>query len=610
MYHLTTPQQNIWNLQKTFPETSISNLCGAVFWGRKKDVEIVRKALNKFIELQAGMRLQFEERNGETSQYTAEYTEQTFPYPSFDDHTSFERYAQKFALTPFQMKNSPMYRFVIFELNGTSGVLACLNHLIADAWTFSLLAKGVYNLCLEIENSNFQEHKTHDYVDYVEVEQEYLKSERCQKDIEYWTEVYAEKPDLCPIKLISTPVAMPTAQRFTTTLTSDQTAKINAFCAENSVSQAVLFETAVFVYLSKVNRENKRITIGVPVLNRKTRNDKSTVDMYISTTPLTIDISAVDSVSVLSERITDTDSQLFRHQRYPYNNILTEVRKKHQFEGNLYDVIVSFQNAKTEEDITTQWFSNGYSEIPFSLHIDNRDSADSYTLNVDYQTEVFRHEEEISVLVDRLMLIINQIIENQQITVGEINIIPEEEYQKVIFDFNDIAVEYPRDKCIHELFSEQAARTPEKIALVFEDKKFTYKQLDEMSNSLAHYLREEKEIKPNDIVPIITKCSWHIIVAMLGVLKAGGAYMPVDPTYPVDRIAFMLEEADAKVALTFGYEGNIDIDSIELETFDYSRESKPIENFNTSNDLCYLIFTSGSTGKPKGTMLTHGNVLN
>ncbi len=610
MYHLTTPQQNIWNLQKTFPETSISNLCGAVFWGRKIDAEIVCKALNKFIELQAGMRLQFEEKNGETRQYTEEYTEQVFPYLSFNDHTSFERYTQEFAQTPFEMKKSPMYRFLFFELNGTSGVLACLNHLIADAWTFSLLAKGVYNLCLEIENGNFQEHEPHDYVDYIEAEQKYLESECYQKDMEYWTEVYAEKPDLCPIKLINTPVAMPTAKRFATILTPDQTAKINTFCAENSVSQAVLFETAVFVYLSKVNRENKRITIGVPVLNRKTRNDKSTVGMYISTTPLTIDISDVDSVAVLSERITDTHSRLFRHQRYPYSKILTEVRSKHQFEGNLYDVIVSFQNAKTEENITTQWFSNGYSEIPLSLHIDNRDSADSYTLNVDYQTEVFRHPEEISMLVDRLMLIINQIIENQQITIGEINIIPEEEYQKVIFDFNDTAVKYPRDKCVNELFSEQAARTPEKIALVFEDKKFTYKQLDEMSNSLAHYLREEKGIKPNDIVPIISKRSWHVVVAMLGILKAGGAYMPVDPSYPTDRIEYILTEVAAEIALVCGYTENLSIQALDLETFDYEIHCTAITNVNCAEDKCYVLFTSGTTGKPKAAIVTHHNLGN
>ena len=610
MYNLTTPQQNIWNLQKTFPNTGISNLCGAVFWERKIEKATVEKAINRFIELQSGMRLQFREENAGTVQYITEYEYVDFPFIFFNNRAIFERYAQDFAKQPFKMTDSPMYRFLIFELNGISGVLACLNHLISDAWTFSLLAKGVYNLCLEFESNVLQEHESHNYAEFIEAERKYLTSERCQKDETYWTEVYSEKPESCPIKLINKPVSVPTAQRFSTVLTAEQTEKINCYCSENNVSQAALFETAVFAYLSRVNSENKQITIGIPVLNRKTKSDKSTVGMYISTTPLTVEVSAEDTAAVLINRITDTHSQVFRHQRYPYSNILTQIRQKHQFSGNLYDVMVSFQNARTEEDITTKWFTNGYSEVPFVLHIDNRDSADSYTLNVDYQTELFRNAEEVHLLVERLMLIIDQIIENPEITVSEIDIIPAEEYQKVIFDFNNTAIDYPRDKCIHELFSEQAVKTPDKIALVFEDKKFTYRQIDEMSNSLAHYLREEKGIKPNDIVPIISKRSWHVIVAMLGVLKAGGAYMPVDPAYPVDRIEYMISEVKATIALTCGFYDTISVSALDLEKFDYSCNYTALCNVNYSDDKCYLLFTSGTTGKPKATIVNHQNLAN
>ncbi len=384
MYTLTTPQQNIWNLQKTFPNTGISNLCGAVFWERKIEKVTVEKAINRFIELQSGMRLQFREENAGTVQYITEYEYVDFPFIFFNNRANFERYAQDFAKRPFKMTDSPMYRFLIFELNGTSGVLACLNHLISDAWTFSLLAKGIYNLCLEFESGCVSDRENYNYAGFIETEKKYLDSERCQKDEVYWTKVYSEKPEPCPIKLINKPVSIPTAQRFSTVLTAEQAEKINCYCSENNVSQTVLFETAVFAYLSRVNSENKQITIGIPVLNRKTKSDKSTVGMYISTTPLTVEVSAEDTVTVLINRITETHSQVFRHQRYPYSNILTQIRKKHQFTGNLYDVMVSFQNAKTEENITTQWFTNGYSEVPFVLHIDNRDSADGYTLNVDY----------------------------------------------------------------------------------------------------------------------------------------------------------------------------------------------------------------------------------
>ncbi|MGN0613443.1 MAG: amino acid adenylation domain-containing protein, partial [Porcipelethomonas sp.] len=159
--------------------------------------------------------------------------------------------------------------------------------------------------------------------------------------------------------------------------------------------------------------------------------------------------------------------------------------------------------------------------------------------------------------------------------------------------------------CVHELFSEQAAKTPDKIALVFEDKQFTYKQLDEMSNSLAHYLRE-KGVKPNDVVPIIAKRSWHIIVAMLGILKAGGAFFLLDHKYPAGRINYLVSEVRANYVLSYGCKMD---NAIDLSTFDLDKTT-PIVNINTCNDLTCVIHTSGSTGKPKAASLTHNNLYN
>lgn len=130
-----------------------------------------------------------------------------------------------------------------------------------------------------------------------------------------------------------------------------------------------------------------------------------------------------------------------------------------------------------------------------------------------------------------------------------------------------------------------------------------------MSNSLAHLLRE-KGIGRNDIVPIIAIRSWHVIVAMLGVMKAGGAYMPIDPEYPKDRIEYMLQTADAKFSLQYGYEQTLSIKSLNLKEVNYENNIDRVDNYNAVEDLCYIIFTSGSTGKPKGVSIMHYNVVN
>ncbi len=280
---------------------------------------------------------------------------------------------------------------------------------------------------------------------------------------------------------------------------------------------------------------------------------------------------------------------------------------------NLYDVMFSFQNAKTDVDADTRWFGNGYSEVPFTIHVDNRDNQAAYTLTVDYQTELFR-DTEVQDIISRLEFVLEQIIDTPAALIKDISIIPDEEIQKILYDFNNTKVDYPREKCVHELFMEQAKKTPDEVAVVFEKKKITYRELDEMSNALAHLLRD-RGVDRGDIVPITAKRSHYIIVAMLGILKAGAAYMPIAPDYPKDRIEFIISEAGSRVGCVFGYDEKLP--GIELLKLDEAglndaetEKKQPMENQNNPEDLCYIIFTSGSTGVPKGVMIQHRNVTN
>ena len=345
------------------------------------------------------------------------------------------------------------------------------------------------------------------------------------------------------------------------------------------------------------------------MLNRSGAEQKRAVGMFISTTSLTVPLISDQSCMALCKEITRQHIKLFRHQKYPYSHILRDLHERFAFSGNLYDVIVSFQNAKSNSGTWSKWYSNGFCEVGLELHIDNRDSSNHYAVNIDYQTELFRDDEEVTLLFHRLEHILDQMIRHPELRLEEVSIIPVEEQHRMLDCFNQTDVPYDRFQCVHTLFREQAVKTPEKTALVFEDTQFTYRQLDEMSNSLAHTLRA-RGIGSGSIVPIIARRSWHIIVAMLGVLKAGGAYMPVDPSYPSERIQAMMEIADCTMALTFGYEKTLAVDTIRLVSFDFHSDTTPVENQNTAEDLCYIIFTSGSTGTPKGVSICHRNAVN
>ena len=608
LYKLTTPQRNIWNLQKFYGSTSIANICGAVFFDDKLDGKLLEQAVNEEISLQDGMRIRFCDHNVEAAQYIYPFRYETFDFMEFNSWDDFNRFGEVYASQPFDLFDSQMYRVTVFECCGKSGVLLCTSHLISDAWTYSVLANDTFSIYNCLAKGDSIVLSKYSYTDYIDSEQTYFDSEKYRSDKAYWTEKYCTKPELSPIKLIRTSAFIPTSKRYTTDLSFELTNKTDDFCAKNGFSQAVVFEAAVIAYLSKINAGNKSVTIGIPVLNRNNFSEKRTVGMYVSTTPFTVEISDNDTTLSLLRKIADGHREIFRHKKYPYSDILRDIRDRTDFSGNLYGVMVSCQNAKTNIEASTQWFPNGFNEIPFTFHIDNRDSSNRYTITIDYQTEAFPDDGEISLIVDRMILVINQIVSDSNCPIKEISILPDEEYRRIVFDFNRTDVEYPKEKCVHVLFSEQAEKTPDQVALVFENEDYSYRRLDEMSNSVAYYLRE-KGVRPNDVVPIIAKRSPHIIAAMLGVMKSGGAYMPVSPSYPTERIEYMLETAGAKIALTFGY-SCVKTEEIPLHSFDYSCHTQPVENVNQPNDLCYVIFTSGSTGKPKGASVSHKNTVN
>jgi len=608
---LTTPQQNIWNLQKYYPNTSIANVSGMLRITSEYSYDAINRAVNLLIESNDALRLRFYEENGQPYQIVTPYQPERIIEYDMRGKSSAEvdNFLTGFAQEPFVSENATMYRFAAVNLDDKQcGIFLCAHHLICDAWSMSIVCKELIRYHLQELFDCDEPNPMLSYINAVASEHQYFASKRYEKDKAYWEAIFEEKPQLCRIKEANG-ILNSAAARHTKILDISFCLEMATYCNQEGISSAVLFEAALVAYLHRVNEFATPITIGIPVLNRSTAAEKKTIGMFISTTLLSVPIVETASMTELCYSIKQKHMEVFRHQKYPISHITQNIRSKDTDTSRLYDVMVSYQNARvddTDADVSVTWYPNGHSEVPLSVHIEDLGDTGGYRLHLDYQTAVLSASE-TAMLCDRLLHILRQTMDNGAVKVCDIQIVAPTEYEKAIYDFNDTAIEYPEDKCIHQLFEEQTTKTPDAVAVVFENTEYTYRQINEMANAIAQTLRN-KGISRGDIVAIIAKRSYKIIVAQLAILKAGGAYLPIDPSYPQKRISYMLNDAKCKAAVTLG--ANVgSIDAIILDG-DLTVQSENLANINGSDDLCYVIYTSGSTGMPKGVMITHGNLAN
>ena len=321
--------------------------------------------------------------------------------------------------------------------------------------------------------------------------------------------------------------------------------------------------------------------------------------MFVNTVPVLVELNNESSFSKNLNAVKTTVLGILRHQRFNYGDVLAAIRKEYNFTEKLYDVLLSYQNAAiAAEGVETTWYHSGMQSESLQIHIDDRDNEGIFRIHYDYQTEKFT-EHDIDVLHEHLGNLLFDAIKSDMKKLYELELLTADEKQKLLFDFNDTAVDYPRDKCVHQLFEEQVQKTPNKTAIIASDQTLTYAELNEQANRIAHSL-VEKGVEVGDIVAFMLPRKSYLIAAMLGILKAGAAYMPIDPNYPQDRIEYMLEDSRAKLFIT-----DENIDEVLLVKNYYSPQV-----YNNVNDKYCIIYTSGSTGKPKGCMLLHKGVVN
>lgn len=587
--NLTKPQKLIYEMEK-FYGGAISVVAGSILIDGKTDSVKINNAVNQLLKNNEVLRTRILEKDNNATQEVVAFKEQEFEILEFQTEDEFKNYAKTKAREPLDLTGS-LCDIKIIVLPEKYGLFARLHHIISDAWTLSLMGTQFNKIMCGEAFEAFS------YCDCIETEESYTNSKRYEKDKEFFIEQFkkCDEATFLNEKQISTL----NAERKTFVISKDKAEIIRAFAKNNSTSEFILFLNALSSYVNRTKLNTEKFYIGTAVLNRSNFKEKNTMGMFINTVPLLIELENEKSFKENLESVEKTVFSVFRHQKFNYGDVLKTLRQEFDFQEKLYDVMLSYQNATVEgKSFETEWYHCGSQSESLQIHIDDRDNEGIFKIHYDYLTEKFT-ENEIERLNSHILNLLFDGIENGNKKLYELNILSETEKNKLLFEFNDTKVDYPKDKCVHELFEERVKEHPDKIAVIACDKTLTYKELNEEANRIAHSLIE-KGVKVGDIVAFALPRRSYLISTMLGILKAGAAYMPIDPDYPKDRIEYM---ANQNKVVAFINDENIK-EFLSNEHTGNTQVKTSIENY-----FCVL-HTSGSTGNPKGAIIFHKNMIN
>lgn len=621
LYDLTNPQKSIWLTEQYYKGSNINNICGALTIKQPLDFEKFKEAISLFVKNNDSFRICLKMDNNEVKQYIKDFSYFDIDIIDLKDEKSVKDYEHYFASLPLFDFDKVLFKFILFRLpNKHGGFIINTHHIISDSWSLGITVNEIINYYSSLLKNQTYEPQKYSYIDFCKSEQEYLLSSRFEKDKQYWSTVYETIPDTVSIPTLKNLDSHSiSANRVTHTISGNLFSQIQSYCKSQKISVYNFFMAIYSIYISRVCNSNDFV-IGTPILNRSNYIEKQTTGMYIDTLPFRINVDSDVSFSDFLNKLSKDSMSLLRHQKYSYQYIIEDLRKRNSNQPTLYNILMSYQITKMNEKMdeiphNSDWTFNDSISDDIDIHIFDLNDTASLNISYDYKTNMY-DSTDIDSIHKRILYIIEQIINTPNMLIKDIDIVTQDEKKQILFDFNNTKTEYPRDKTVASLFEEQVRLTPSKNAIYFDGTYMTYKELNEKSNQLASVLIKNS-VKPGNVVSLFMEKSLESIIAILATLKVGAAFLPLDVEYPKERIDYILSNSETKIILTTKYFENsisADIPTICIDLSNSKIYNNSISKSNPNiigspEDMAYIMYTSGSTGKPKGVMVCNRNIV-
>jgi amino acid adenylation domain-containing protein/non-ribosomal peptide synthase protein (TIGR01720 family) len=633
--NLTKNQFLVWAGQKLQPEAPIYNMIALFKIAGPVCPEHFQKAFRALVAHTDALRAVIEERDGIPRQrFVGQDGILSHESPSveyFDFSQSADPQASASLFRDWRQERSK--RRLNFEVCLFDSALAKiaedqfiwylnLHHLIADGWSFSIIfrrLKWFYESSIE---GRLEEPSPYPlYQAFVAEERAYRRSPQYLEDAAYWEQKLGQEAGAltfygkAPVKRTSR------VERVTYDLGVERTQKLEALARQEGFAAKTL-NVSLFNMLAGVlaawlyrSAGSESLSIGTPFLNRASKESRETVGLFMQAAPLRVTVSERDSFDTLIEKVKAETAETLRHQRYAVRNL----------KSRAYDVVFNFHNRPAYPDLNgapvrAEWIHSGHENTSLSLQVHNPQvTGGSYVLHFDFHCDVF-NEEQRRQGVEHFLRVLDALLEDSAQALRRVSLLSADERERLLVEFSGAGDSpYPAegdDQTIPQLFEAQAQNNPDRQAVVCSGQSLTYAQLNARANQLAHRLRS-LGVGPESLVGICLEPSPEAVVAMLGVLKAGGAYLPLDADYPPERLAFMLEDAQVRVLLTQSrlldrfskQQAHVICLDADWPTIAAESEQNP-EGRARADNLAYVIYTSGSTGRAKGVMITHRGICN
>lgn len=611
-YLVSSAEKRLFTLNQFEKESIGYNMPGAIRVQGKLDKEKLEKTFKNLLKRHSTLRTSFEVIEEDVVQRIHKEVEFKVEYMAVEED-KVSLMARNF-VRPFNLGTAPLLRVKLLCTGKEEYVLLFdMHHIISDGVSMEILIKEFVLLYggrelppLKIE-----------YKDYAVWQQGLLESEIMVSHEKYWMEKLSGE---IPVLNLPTDYMRPSMQRFegqrvTFQLNKESMEKLKEVAGECQATTYMVLLAAYNVLLAKYSGQED-IIIGTPIAGRNHADLQNVIGMFVNTLAMRNFPEGDKTFLEFLEEVKNNAIKAYEHEQYQFEELVEKLEIRRDISRNpIFDTVFVMQSGEEEklkvEDLTFSPYKLEKTISKFDLTLSAMEVQHGLYMDIEYSTNLFKRET-IERMKDNFLNLIEEIIKNKDKKIADINVLLEEEERTLLSLLDNREVEYPREKTIQDLFEEAAARVPNRVAVVCEERSITYKELNEKANQLAYYLRE-KGVKADSIVGIQVERSIEFIIGMMGILKAGGAYLPMDPTYPKHRIEYMMEDSKINIVLTvhsISNEVSFEGEKVYLDDLEsYCIEKGNPVSINKPEDLAYIIYTSGSTGKPKGAMIEHKNVV-